>query len=283
MKLEDDLEHLRVPTRGTNLHVVAKGPEDGPLVVLLHGFPEFWYGWRHQIGPLAAAGYRVIAPDQRGYNESDKPAGRRAYRLQHLSEDVADLIERFGRHKAHALVGHDWGGAVTWDFATRFPERVDRLAVLNCPQAAVFARKIFTSAAQARRAWYILFFQLPGAPERLFARSRGGLLQRTANPGAFRDEDIARYLEAWRKPGAIQAMINWYRAGPLNSNKPRRVRQPTLILWGRNDPVLTPELAEDSAALCDDGRLIFLDEATHWVQHDAPEEVNERLLEHLEG
>ena len=281
MDLEDGLEHMRIPTRGPTLHAVAKGPEDGPLVVLLHGFPEFWFGWRRQIDALADAGYRVVAPDQRGYNESDKPKGRRAYKLARLCEDVEDLIERMGRDKAHAVIGHDWGGAVTWEFAARYPEKTERVAVLNCPPAAILMRNLVKNPRQLKKSWYVLFFQLPRLADKAVARAGGSILKRTSDPGSFSDEEVARYTEAWRKPGAATAMLNWYRGAAFNSRETKRVRVPALILWGKNDVALRPELAEEAAALCDDVKLRYLEDATHWVQHDAPDEVNAAILEHL--
>jgi pimeloyl-ACP methyl ester carboxylesterase len=282
MKLEEDLRHLRIPTTGgPTLHAVTAGPEDGPLVVLLHGFPEFWFSWRHQIRALADAGYRVVAPDQRGYNESDKPEGRRRYRIQFLAQDVVDVIDSFGREKAHAVIGHDWGGAVTWEVAASHAHRVDRVAVLNCPPIAVLMRNLVKNPRQLRRSWYVFFFQLPRLADAAIARASGNILRQTSNPGSFTDDDVARYVEAWRKPGAATAMLNWYRAGLLVRPTKKRVQVPALIVWGKRDHALGPELAEEAARLCDDGRLVWIEDATHWVQHDAPDRVNALLLEHL--
>jgi len=280
------IEHRRLDVGGLTLHVALDGPADGPLVLLLHGFPEFWYAWRHQLPALAAAGFRVAAPDQRGYGESDKPSGLSAYTREALVGDVVGLIGALGRERA-TLVGHDWGGAVAWWTALQHPDRVDRLAVLNIPHPAVFARAALTSR-QALRSWYILFFQLPWLPERLLARQDHrrllGLLVAMSAPGAFTEEDLARYREALARPAALTSMLAWYRAALRRwpGRLPRRrVSAPTLIIWGRRDRALGAELAAPSLALCDAGRLLELEEAGHFVALDAAERVNQALLAFL--
>jgi pimeloyl-ACP methyl ester carboxylesterase len=279
------LTHHDVITNGVRLHVVSAGDPANPLVILLHGFPEFWYGWRHQIPALAGAGYYVLAPDQRGYNLSDKPAGLDAYALPELAADVVGLIDWAGRDQA-LLVGHDWGAEVAWWTALTHPQRVRRLGILNVPHPSVMVKTLRTNPAQMLRSWYIGFFQIPGLPEWLLSQNNAeGLalaLLRSSRPGSFTDRDIPFYVEAWRQPGALTAMLNWYRSiaqRPPESLTDSRVRVPTLIQWGRNDIALVPDMAEASLAYCDDGRLITYDEATHWLQHDVPEAVNARLLE----
>jgi epoxide hydrolase 4 len=280
-------ERLFMETNGVRLHVVAAGPADGPLVVLLHGFPDFWYGWRKQIGPLAAAGYRVLAPDQRGYNRSDKPPGIRAYVATLLAEDIAGLITAAGRERA-ALVGHDWGAGVAWGLTLLHPERVARLTVLNVGHPAVMEDHLRHDPAQQRRSWYILAFQLPRLPEAVFlaggARSSAAALRASARPGAFSAADMARYRRAWLRPGAMTAMINWYRA-VVRATPPRpadqRVHIPTLIIWGAQDPYLVRALAPESAGWCDDARVEMIEEATHWVHTEEPERVNRLLLDFL--
>jgi len=272
---------------GVRLHVVQAGPEDGPLVLLLHGFPEFWYGWRKQIEPLALAGLRVLAPDQRGYNLSQKPAGIRSYSIEVLARDVLELIGSTGRETA-MLVGHDWGAAVAWWVALRYPDRLTRLAILNVPHPSVMARALRRSWRQRIRSWYMIFFQMPWLPE--FALRSGtwrGLeraLLETSRQGAFTASDLELYRRAWAQPGALRSMLHWYRA--LLRPQPRipvrdRIRVPTLILWGAHDFALERWMAEASAELCDEVRLMVFEEATHWVQHEEPERVNRALLEFL--
>lgn len=272
---------------GVRLHVVEAGPEDGPLVVLLHGFPEFWYGWRNQIGPLAAGGWRVAVPDQRGYNLSDKPGGIRAYALDRLAEDVLAVADAMG-HRRFSLVGHDWGGVVAWWLASRHPDRLERLAILNAPHPATLGDHMRRHPSQALRSWYVAFFQLPWLPERILGmggfRMARRALERTSRPGTFGEDDLARYREAWEKQGALTAMLNWYRAlrRPL-SGTGARIGAPTLVLWGRRDAFLDEGLAERALALCEDGRLEAWDDAGHWIQHEQPERVGAALAAFLSG
>ncbi|GAC1469638.1 MAG: alpha/beta hydrolase [Isosphaeraceae bacterium] len=272
-----------MPGRGVTLHVARAGPEDGPLVVLLHGFPEFWYGWRHQIGPLAQAGFRVLAPDQRGYNLSEKPRGLIHYALDALADDVLALIDATGRTKA-SVVGHDWGGIVAWWLALRHPEKVERVAVLNAPHPEFLLKGIRKHPSQLLRSWYVLYFQLPWLPEAGLGWAHGKALaeslRKTSRPGAFTDDDLARYRQAWSQPGALKAMINWYRAAvramPDLPADPR-IHVPALIGWGTKDAFILPEVAHDALARCDQARLVFFEEATHWVHLEEPERVNHLL------
>jgi epoxide hydrolase 4 len=280
------VESLRVRANGITLHAIAAGPRDGRLVVLLHGFPEFWYGWRRQVAPLAAAGLRVVAPDQRGYNLSDKPDGVSAYGLDVLADDVLGLADFFGRAR-FAVVGHDWGAALAWHLAGRNPERVERAAVLNGPQVASARGYARAHPSQALKSWYVGFFQtlwLPewalGAADYAWLRSA---LVRTSRPGTFSAEDLRRYRAAWARPGALTAMLNWYRALPRHagSSRPGRIRVPARVIWGDRDAFLDRRLAEAGVALCDRGEAFHLPAATHWVQHEEPERVNRLLLEFL--
>jgi len=272
-----------VRTNGISLHVVEAGPRKGPLVVLLHGFPEFWYGWRHQIPALAKAGFHVLAPDQRGYGTSDKPPGVGAYGMGELVRDVLGLVDEAGHERA-TVVGHDWGGVVAWSLAAAHPARVERLAILNVPHPAVMRRSLLTNPRQLLRSWYVFMFQAPGLPERLMARDDYAMLARAVRGGrrgTCTAQDLARYKEAWSEPGALTAMVNWYRAAMrwAWSPPPRgRVTVPALLLWGVRDRFLGRELAAPSAALCDDARLVFHEHATHWIQHDDADEVNAQLV-----
>jgi pimeloyl-ACP methyl ester carboxylesterase len=264
------------------LNAVTAGPNDGPAVVLLHGFPEFWYGWRKQIAPLAEAGLRVIVPDQRGYNQSSKPPHVRDYRLRELTADVIAIADQIGREKI-LLVGHDWGAAVAWNTAMRYPGRIEKLAILNVPHPAVMLRFLKTNPRQMLRSWYMLFFQIPRLPELLFLRNGERTLLRTSRTGTFSPEDLDRYREAWGRPGAVTAMINWYRALlreiPDRAAVETRVSVPTRILWGKQDRFLMSAMAAESLKYCDHGELFELPEATHWIQHEEPERVNQLLIE----
>lgn len=266
---------------GLNLHVVEAGPANGPLVFLLHGFPDFWWSWRHQIAPLANQGFRVLVPDQRGYNLSDKPQGRTAYRIDTLAADVISLANAYN-YPTFRLVGHDWGGVVAWWLALHYPMRLDRLAILNAPHPEVWGHLARRRLTQALRSTYVAFFQLPWLPEFLlklgnFAALRWALT-RSSQPGSFTPADLARYVEAWSQPGALTAMLNYYRALRNKPSNPQaRVHPPTLLLWGQQDVALEPAVAEASLALCERGEGFFLPNAGHWVQLDEPQVINNAL------
>jgi pimeloyl-ACP methyl ester carboxylesterase len=256
-------------------------------VVLLHGFPEYWFGWRHQIGALAEAGYHVIAPDQRGYHISDKPRKIREYKLDTLVADVVGIIDDADADEA-SIVGHDWGGVVAWRLAQTRPDRVSRLAVLNAPHPEAMRKAIWSDGAQRRKSRYMFLFQLPWIPERrltrnLYAALRDAL-EASARPGTFSEEDLDRYLEAWAAPGAITGMLNWYRAMRFPAKASQgKVDPPTLLIWGLEDRFLGESLIDASLAHCRDGRALRVPDATHWVQHEQPEQVNTALLEFLDA
>jgi epoxide hydrolase 4 len=273
---------------GIRLHYVEAG--EGPLVVLLHGFPEFWYSWRHQIPVLAQAGYHVVAPDMRGYDLSDKPQSWRAYELGQLADDIAGLIRHFdtpeGTSEQQAyVVGHDWGAAVAYGVAMRHPELVRRLAILNVPHPARMVEGL-RSPRQLRKSWYMFFFQIPRLPEYLIARDDFSFAKRSLRADskkAFTDEDLERYVEAWSQPGALTGMINYYRAALRRS--PRKniaqmkpIEAQTLVIWGMRDRHIGSELAEPAHEWVPNVRVERIAEATHWVQHDTPKRVNELLL-----
>ncbi|GGF14567.1 alpha/beta fold hydrolase [Hymenobacter cavernae] len=278
-----ELEHHYVWTNGVTLHVVQCGPSDGPLVILLHGFPDFWYGWRHQIEPLAAAGYRVWVPDQRGYNLSDKPLRIREYTLPTLANDIVGLIDAAGREQA-SLIGHDWGGIVAWYLATYHDTRIRNTSILNVPHPAVLPGAFLRIPDQLLRSWYIYFFQLPWLPEQFIQRKGPELLLGMSHRGAFRQADLQRYRAAWMRPRALTGMIDWYRAFRYtlgNQEKEPRITVPVQIIWGKQDVTLNAKLAELSIRFCENGKLHYFPDATHWVQLEKPTEVNELLTSFL--
>ena len=286
----DDLpgESVAVDTNGISLHTRQAGPEDGPLVVLLHGFPEFWYGWHRQIKPLADAGYRVIVPDQRGYNRSDKPDGVDSYHIKTLAADVVGLLDAADRETA-AVAGHDWGAAVAWWLALSYPERIESLTAVNVPHPTVMETTLRNSLSQLRKSWYMFAFQLPALPEAISTANNCRVLRRgltnSSRPGTFSATDLERYRAAWQQPDALTAMINWYRAmGRYRPRPPReQVSVPTLVMWGRQDEFLEPKMADESLVYCDDGQLVSYPSATHWVLHEQPDETAEELLAHLDS
>lgn len=287
--MTDSYEHVYLETNGIHLHVVTAGDPSGKPVVLLHGFPEFWYGWRRQIPAMVTAGYRVIVPDQRGYNLSDKPKGVKSYRMAELCRDMLGLLDHFGIEKTN-LAGHDWGAAVAWELAINTPQRIERLAILNVPNPTVMLDTLRRSVRQMLKSWYIGFFQIPGLADWVLRindySATGRMLASSGKAGTFSPENMAEYKQAWAQPGALSAMINWYRAAfrersKLNTNV--RVQVPTLVLWGKRDVALNAEMAQESIELCDNGRLVTFENATHWVQHDEAEEVNRQLIEFFDG
>ena len=282
-----ELEHSHIKTNGIKLHVVQAGPQSGVPVILLHGFPEFWYGWRNQIPALVEEGCRVIVPDQRGYNLSDKPKGAKNYDVSTLVDDIIGLIDALGYEKVN-LVGHDWGAVVAWTLAIKYPERLHKLSIMNVPHPTVMRRFLTRDLEQIRRSWYVFFFQLPWFPERFMStenwRGAVGALRGSGKIHSFTNDDIEKYKEAWSQPGAITSMINWYRAAIRHTPKlPKepRVKVQTLMMWGMKDFALSHRMARPSMDYVDEGNLIFFPEATHWVQHDAAEEVNHYLIDFI--
>ena len=285
---------------GVTLRYVEAGR--GPLVLLLHGFPDFSYGWRYQLPALAAAGFRAVAPDLRGYNRSSKPPGTSAYDLPLLAADVGALVPALGEERAAAVVGHDWGGVIAWHVAERAPERLARLVILNAPHPAAFARELRTPG-QLARSLYVLFFQLPGVPE-LVLRAGGSyaplldaMRRMVRRPDALTAADLDRHRAALAQPRALTSALNYYRAfgrrvarQGLGRGLERReagtvpqVAAPTLVLWGDQDPALSPRLTEGLDRWVPRLRVRHFPEAGHWVHLDAHEAVNREIVDWLRG
>jgi pimeloyl-ACP methyl ester carboxylesterase len=265
------------------LHYVEAG--DGPLIVLLHGFPEFWYGWRLQIRPLAAAGFRVVAPDLRGYNLSSRPDDVAAYDVEKIAADISGLIHERGAESA-LLVGHDWGGTAAWVTAMNHPEVVDRLAILNAAHPRKLSHGLH-HPGQLRKSWYFFFFALPELPESVVHANHWHFFRHflgDADP-AYTAEEIERYVEAWSQPGAATGMINYYRASVRQSPKHaeaqlRPISAPTLVIWGQDDGYLGSDLAEpDHDDVPNLDRVELLPDASHWVHHDQHQRVTRLLID----
>lgn len=281
------IEHRMIQANGIALHVAEAGPVDGRLVLLLHGFPEFWFGWRELIEPLAAAGLRVVAPDQRGYNLSSKPKGVDAYRLDLLATDIFALANAYGRDR-FCVVGHDWGAAVAWWMATIGPERLARMSVINAPHPAIWRRAMTEDPIQRRKSRYVRGLRMPWLPELMMRMGNykilADALAGSACPQAFDTATMAEYRKAWTQPGALTGGLNWYRAlfrQDLPVPAPKSIKVPTLILWGDRDVYAGPELAEASAALCAKVTVTHLPDATHWAPHDEPDAVAAALRDFL--
>jgi len=288
------IEDLDLAANGIRFHALAAGPDDGPLVLFLHGFPELARSWRHQLPVLGAAGYRAVAPDMRGYGETDLQG---PYDVGTLVRDVTGIVVTLGRERA-VVVGHDWGGAVAWAVAARHPELVDGLVAINCPPASALAHAMRHSRAQRRKSWYILFFQLPWLPERRMAADGAAVVARALVGGSHRrdawpPEELDAYRAAFARPGRAKAAIDWYRAGfrrtvrPRRSSGPsRRVAAPTLVLWGVEDRFLGRELVAPDVLrrVLTEGNVpevVFIEDAGHFVQNEMPDRVNEELLRWL--
>jgi len=304
------LEHRYVTTNGIRLHCAVDG--DGPLVVFLHGFPECWYSWRHQLAALAPR-FRVVAPDLRGYNESDKPRDARSYAMPELIADVRGLIDAFGEREA-VIVGHDWGGGIAWNFAIEEPAATRRLVVMNCPHPAIFAEHLRTNGRQLARSWYMFFFQIPWLPETLLglghARLVGDAIRRSVvRQDSLTDDDVRRLRDAASQPGALRSAINYYRAvfrSPeaqgswpnwlrrfVHGDRPRegvrerledwpKIAAPTLLIWGENDVALGKELTVGTEALVSGPfEIKYIPLSGHWVQQEQPAVVNGYLLDFL--
>lgn len=284
-------EHQMIEANGHTFHMVCAGPKDGELVLMLHGFPEFWYGFRHQINQLAEAGYFVVVPDQRGYNKSDKPQEVEAYTLNKLRDDCEAFIDTFNREQAF-VIGHDWGGAVAWHLAATRPNRVKKLIAINIPHPADMPKMFLKQPTQVIRSAYMMFFQIPTVPEKVLATNRFQYLAKglaiTSKEGAFAERDLKSYQSAWMKPGAITGMLNWYRALLLQIKKgfkeiDLQVEVPTVILWGMQDQFLSKRLAKESAKRCKNVKVVFISDATHWVHHEQPEIINYLILTSLQN
>jgi pimeloyl-ACP methyl ester carboxylesterase len=285
-----DLHYEMIQTRGLRFEVATAGEGD-KLALLLHGFPECAYSWRNQIPLLVSLGYRVWAPNMRGYGRTDKPVGVKNYALELLESDVTDLIDASGA-KSVLLIGHDWGGMVAWSYAMNGTRPIERLVVLNCPHPVNFFKGL-RSAAQLKRSWYIGLFQLPWLPEKLISYKRAAWLERVVRGWAvhqdqFSDADIDVIRNNALIPGALTGMINYYRASgrALLKGEQRhtsKIRVPSLLIWGERDLALGKELTYGTDRYVTDLTVRYIPDASHWVQQDTPEAVNRELAAFLGG
>lgn len=284
---QGDLEHHFIASNGITLHVVQAGPMNGPIALLLHGFPDFWRSWIGQIDLLVQAGYRVWIPDQRGYNESEKPFAITAYHIDTLADDICGLIEQTGRAKV-TLFGHDWGGAIAWWLAHRDPQLIDRLVVINAAHFSVIFQHMRSNPRQLLRSWYMYFFRMPWLPEYFLSRRNfkalSDALTRHTLPNTFDTTEMDHYRAAWSRPGAITSMLNWYRAIMQNKAITRiagHITVPSLLLWGAQDHALGLAMARPSIDLCDAGSLVVIQDTGHWVHREVPGIVNRHIVEFL--
>ena len=275
------MEHGFIEANGIRLHYVEEGA--GRLVLMLHGFPDFWYGWRHQIPVLAAAGFRAVAVDLRGYNQSERPTGVAAYRIDEVARDVATLVQQLGGPAI--VVGHDWGGVIAWHLAMYHPAVVDSLVVLNAPHPVPFRRELTRLSSQPLRSWYAAFFQLPKVPEAMLSAFDFALFKRTLRQGPAQSEsDVGEYMSAFRAPGALTAALNYYRAAArFPRARARAIPHPALLLWGVRDPFLVPSLTEGLGEWVPKLQVERLHDAGHWLHHTHAPQVNAGMLAFLRG
>jgi len=274
---------------GVKLHYATAGNGDR-LVILLHGFPEFWYSWRYLLVDLSDQ-YKVVAPDMRGYNLSDKPKKISDYKIDKLVDDIAGLIHHFG-HSEAAIIGHDWGAVVSWALASRHPDLVWKLSCMQVPPAAVWKKN--QTLKQTLASWYMFFFLIPFIPEWYlklydYRALAVGLKTSTARRGVFSDEDITEYKKAWSEPGALTSGINYYRAnllGRLFSASGRsgdgKIKVPTLFIYGEKDHAVLPQTVEGVGDMVDAPyKEKRIPDSGHWVQLEARDEVTAAIREFL--
>jgi epoxide hydrolase 4 len=280
-----DLKYQYHEVNGVKLHVGHAGKEHKKILLFLHGFPEFSYGWKNQVPFFVEKGFHVVVPDQRGYNLSSKPRGKSAYKLEVLIMDIALLIKSLTTDKI-ILVGHDWGGAVSWSLSMYHPELIDKMVILNMPHPQVMKDTLKSDMRQKLSSWYVGFFQVPWLPEFLSSRFNFSMLEssmrKTSNPSTFSVVDMAHYKKAWGQRKALKSMIHWYRAfRESDLQVDIKVTVQTLILWGAKDRFLVQDMAGKSLAKCQEGQLNLLQDLTHWLHHEDPERINNLMLEFI--
>ena len=280
-----------ISANGLSFRVAANGTGDR-LLLCLHGFPESAISWRYQIAPLVQAGYRVWAPDLRGYGGTTRPAGLDAYRIETLLQDVTELLDAAKVQRA-ILVGHDWGGIIAWYYAMRQPDRVEALALLNAPHPACFEREM-QHWRQLRRSWYAALFQLPWLPEAVLTAGRarliGAIFERMRMHPEYLPDDIVRlYRQQACEPGTLTAMVNYYRAALRGGGAVRQrtlgypvIDIPTLVIWGLQDQALAPENLDGLEKLVTDLTIVKLETAGHFVHQDEPQRVTQEIISWLQ-
>jgi len=292
-----DFQNQYADVNGIRLHYVSVGA--GKLVMFVHGFPEFWGEWENQLADIGKD-YQAVAPDMRGYNLSSKPVDVDKYHIKELIEDLRALAEYLG-HEKFIMIAHDWGGAVAWSFAMRYPDWLEKLIIVNAPHPAVFARELLYNPAQQKASRYMLMFRTPEAEGILSKNNHAGLMAALSQFGSkweMTEEDRLRYIEAWSRPGALTGGLNYYRASPLYPptskndeeeikgimNLPHemlKVKIPTLVIWGEQDQALLTGNLEGLGEFVADLTIKRIPDGSHWVIHEQPELVNSLIRDFL--
>ena len=277
------MERIEIPAGDFVFDALAAGPADGELVVLLHGFPQTSRSWRHLLPVLAEAGYRAVAPDQRGYSPRARPDAVDDYRIDHLVADVLAIADWEGGHRFH-LIGHDWGGAVAWQVAGRYAPRLRTLTVLSVPHPMAMSRAMAGEGGsdQAERSSYMQFFRTEGAEDQMLAGGGQGLRNLYLGSGMDPD-DASAYLETLGEPSALRGGLNWYRAAdPSIAQGLGPITTPTLFVWSTEDPALGRHGAEATADHVEGPyRFEVLEGVGHWIPEQAPDELARLVLDHL--
>ncbi|MCU0446493.1 MAG: alpha/beta hydrolase [Microscillaceae bacterium] len=285
--MESHITHRFIEVNGVRLHLAEAGEPSQPLLLLLHGFPEFWYSWKNQIEFFAQQGFHVIAPDQRGYHLSDKPRGICQYNLDVLAKDIISILDHEQVAQAY-LVGHDWGAGAAYWAALRYPQRFYKLAILQLPHLVAMQAYLKTNPEARKKASYLYFFQLPFLPEYMLGRNNYRRLRHAltkfSRKNTFSEADLAEYQAAWQQKRALTGMLNWYRASfrcPPKIPDDVSIHLPTLVLWGEKDFFFDKEVMEVSRQYLPQAEIIYFPEATHWIHHEYPDEVNQKLMSFL--
>jgi len=286
------IRHGYASANELQLHYAASGNSDAQLLLFLHGFPEFWYAWRHQLADLAD-GYHCVAPDLPGYNLSSKPTDVARYRTKRLIDDVAAFAKPFAGKRKFTLIAHDWGGALAWAFAIKRPELIDRLIIINAVHPGAFQRELAKNPAQGAASQYIHDLRADGAEAKYAANDFALLwrsLEKTAAAGHLTASDRAAFVKAWSEPGALTGMFNWYRAMRFDPPKPGAepaaelyndealsVRVPTLVVWGMQDTSLLPGCAEGLERWVPEVEVKKVPDGSHWIVYEKPRFISETI------
>jgi len=286
------IRHGYAATNELKLHYAASGPEDAHLLLFLHGYPEFWYAWRHQLANLGDA-YHCVAPDLPGYNLSSKPVDVARYRTKRLIQDVAAFAAQFSRKRKFTLVAHDWGGALAWAFAIKHPELLERLIIINAVHPGAFQREIARNPAQGAASQYIHEIRAEGSEARYAANDYALLwrsLEKTAEAGHLTSADRVAFVQAWSQPGALTGMFNWYRAmrmdppklggqaqAELYDDEQLMVRVPARVMWGMQDTALLPGCVEGLERWVPNLDVRHVPDGSHWIVYEKPQLVSETI------
>jgi pimeloyl-ACP methyl ester carboxylesterase len=276
--MTNQITEQRIKLSNITLNVATGGDKKGEPILLLHGYPDAWFGWKPVMAQLIQKGFRVIAPDQRGYNLSDKPVERTAYHSENIVQDAIDLMAYFG-YERFSLAGHDFGGYIAWQIALTHEKRIHKLIILSCFHPKVIQNIAKLNWRQWLKSWYLIFFKLSKLPE-LFIRFNNFHFLRHNISQHLSEEEKQQYIQSWQQPNFVESTINWYRA-PINVIKRPQLSLPVLIIWGKNDAYLGLEGARKSLKFCENGELKIIENASHWLMQENTKRVTEMMTDFL--